>query len=296
LHTNLSVLKPNAALDSTENSNSVFILHPFGSYTTAEYSVKAGLDINFENQADKMHFRIYPEAEISIQIARNVLVGFVGMRGQVYQHAYADIYNENPFIRPDQMVNNTYMRSSNYGGVKGSLAAKASYMLMVDFSKIKNQYFFVNDTSSVLQNQFTVLYDDLTQVNVSAELNYDVNESIGLNAKFNYFQYQMERESHAWNKPDFNFILSAKYNLRNKIMVNFDAIGVGKRFVKISGVPDAVKELPGLIDFNAGVEYRYTKILSFWVKLNNISASKYSLWNNYPAQRFNFMAGITYSM
>jgi hypothetical protein len=296
LNTSLSVLKPNAALDSSENSNSVFTLHPFGSYATAEYSVKAGLDINFENQEDKLHFRIYPEAEVSINIARNVLVGFVGMRGQVCQHTYADIFYENPFIRPDQSVRNTYLRSSNYGGIKGSLGAAASYMLKVDFSKIKNQYFFLNDTSSVLQNQFTVVYDDLTQVNLSAELNYDFNESIGIEAEFNYFQYQMEKEAHAWHKPDFNFILSAKYNLRNKILANFDVIGVGKRFAKIPGIPDTIKELPGAVDFNFGLEYRYTKILSFWVKLNNIAGSNYNLWNFYPSQRFNFMLGITYSM
>jgi hypothetical protein len=294
LNANLNILKPNMALDSFAYTNTVFTLHPFATFGTTEYNVRAGLDINFENQLDKLSFRLYPEAEININIAKNVLIGFVGFRGEVKQHAYSDIYYENPFVNPNLLVKNSYLRSGNYGGIKGSLAAKASYVAKVDFSRIKNQYFYVNDSTSPLLNQFTVLYDDYTKVTINGELNYQITERIGLNTHVNIYQYQLEDEDYAWHMPNFDFLFSVNYNLRNKIIANVDLVGMGKRYAKLPG--NTVKELSGVVDFNLGLEYRYTKILSAWLKLNNITASKYNIWNFYPSQRFNFMIGITYSL
>lgn len=294
LNASLNVLKPNNAFDTITYSNTRFTLHPFATFGTSEYNVRAGLDINFENQSDKLTLRLYPEAELSINIAKNVLVGFVGVCGHIRQHSYAEIFQENPFIRPNLLVNNSYLRMGNYGGLKGSLASKASYVAKLDFSRVKNQYFFVNDTTSSILNQFDVVYDDYTQVTISGELNYQISESLGLNANINIYQYQMANEAKAWHKPNFDLLLSATYNLRNKIIANIDIIGMGKRYAKLPG--NTMKELSGVADINLGLEYRYTKILSAWLKLNNIAASKFDVWNFYSTQRFNFMLGITYSL
>jgi hypothetical protein len=55
-------------------------------------------------------------------------------------------------------------------------------------------------------------------------------------------------------------------------------------------------EVPAALSFNLSAEYRYTKILSFWLKLNNISFSKYYEWAYFPTQRFMFLLGFTYSL
>jgi len=95
--------------------------------------------------------------------------------------------------------------------------------------------------------------------------------------------------------------LSARYNLRNKILVDIDILGLGKRYAKEFNAgehnpPLLTKELPSVLDFNLGIEYRYTKILSLWLRLNNFTGSKYYVWDQYPSQRFNLMAGFTYSL
>jgi hypothetical protein len=75
-----------------------------------------------------------------------------------------------------------------------------------------------------------------------------------------------------------------------------DVIGISKRYAKEFNGTQASKELAGVADFNLGIEYRYTKILSAWVKFNNFTASKFDAWNQYPVQRFNMMLGFTYSL
>ena len=47
-------------------------------------------------------------------------------------------------------------------------------------------------------------------------------------------------------------------------------------------------------DINLGAEYRYSKMLSFFVNFNNIANMRYYRWEKYPSQRFNFMVGLTF--
>ena len=56
------------------------------------------------------------------------------------------------------------------------------------------------------------------------------------------------------------------------------------------------EKLPTTFDVNLGVEYRYTKLLSFWVKVNNMVAQRYYLYNQYPSYRFRFMLGFSYAL
>lgn len=53
---------------------------------------------------------------------------------------------------------------------------------------------------------------------------------------------------------------------------------------------------PVHVNANLSAEYRYTKILSFWLKINNIAFNRNYDWAFYPTQRFMMMAGLTYSL
>ena len=57
----------------------------------------------------------------------------------------------------------------------------------------------------------------------------------------------------------------------------------------------AVEDLDGYLDLHLGVEYRYTKRLSLFVDMSNLSASKYERWYRYPVQRGLLIGGATYS-
>jgi outer membrane receptor protein involved in Fe transport len=54
------------------------------------------------------------------------------------------------------------------------------------------------------------------------------------------------------------------------------------------------KQLNGLVDVNLEGEYRYSKMLSFFARVNNIANQRYYSWERYPTQRFNFMIGLTF--
>ncbi|HEY4787481.1 MAG TPA: hypothetical protein VIH57_15590 [Bacteroidales bacterium] len=299
LNASYDLLKPNSILDSTKSANSLLGLNPWVGFSTSDYRLQLGLNMCFENQDNTFNLRLYPDAEFQFIAVKDVIIPFLGLTGGVKNHSYRDIAYENPFIRPDLKVRNSNMKLNFYGGLKGSLGAKASYVLKFDYSSLDDQYFFMNDTSTVLRNQFTVVYSSVDIFTEHAEVNYDVSDHLTLGLKTNFYQYNLVTEQQAWHRPSYDMALSARYNLRNKILVDFDILGLGKRYAKEfaqNSTNPTIKELPSVLDFNLGLEYRYTKILSVWLKFNNFTASKYYVWNQYPSQRFNLMAGFTYSL
>jgi hypothetical protein len=95
-----------------------------------------------------------------------------------------------------------------------------------------------------------------------------------------------------------------KYNLRNKIIAGMELSAQGKRKVIVNGnlitidplYPVVQFEYPAHLNLNLSAEYRYSKILSFWTKFNNVSYNRYYEWAYYPSQRFLCMVGFTYSL
>ena len=84
--------------------------------------------------------------------------------------------------------------------------------------------------------------------------------------------------------------------MRDKILVDLDVFYVGERHAKSYefGVP--VVSLDGFMDLNLKLEYRYTRILSAWLRFNNILGRRYEIWNQYPGQSFFIQGGFTYSL
>ena len=75
-----------------------------------------------------------------------------------------------------------------------------------------------------------------------------------------------------------------------------DIIAIGNRYAKSYDESIEFIKLDPFIDLNLGIEYRYSRILSAFVSLNNITSSEYYIWNQYPAYRFNFLVGFTYKL
>ena len=130
------------------------------------------------------------------------------------------------------------------------------------------------------------------------EISFDISESFNVRAEGNIYQYtfydNMDDGMKAWHKPSFDLTVSGKYNLRDKIILQTDIFFVGSRWV--SGLQtDNPTELDGFVDFNLGLEYRYSKVLSGYLKLRNILSDNYYQWNHYPVYGLQAFLGITYA-
>ena len=124
----------------------------------------------------------------------------------------------------------------------------------------------------------------------------------------NLNRYTLSKFKNAWNKPGWDAKFGMKYNLRDKIIAGMEITLQGKRKLVVNGesllllssqteqYSPFIYEMPTHLNLNLSAEYRYSKILSFWTKLNNISNNRYYEWAYYPSQGFLFMLGFTYSL
>jgi hypothetical protein len=226
---------------------------------------------------------------------REVIVPYFGVDGYLESNNYRSMVEENPYVVPGLSVRPTSHKLIGYAGLKGRITDAFVYNFSGSYSIIDDQYFFVNDTSGLLQNQFTVVYDDITLLRLHGEFSIRPSDNWKLFLKGNYYSYTMVREDHPWNKPSFDISLQARYNMSDKILVNMGIYTVGARYYE-DFTRTTEETLPLTVDANLGIEYRYTKLLSFWIRFNNLAAQKYYLYANYPSYRFRAMLGLTYAL
>jgi len=281
--------------DTVMQNHTIFWLNPRVAKSSPEWRFTAGVNLYGEVQDGIFTAHFYPRASFQFNIVKEVIVPYFGVDGYLESNNYRSTVEENPYVVPGLSVRPTSHKMIAYLGLKGRVTDAFVYNFKGSYSIIDDQYFFINDTSSPLQNQFTVVYDDITLLRLHGEFAIRPAESWKIFLKGNYYNYTLVREEHPWNKPSFDVSLLARYNMSDKILINMGIYTIGARYYEnFSSGSDAT--LPLTVDANLGIEYRYTKLLSFWIRFNNLAAQKYYLYANYPSYRFRAMVGLKYAL
>ncbi|MBR5959041.1 MAG: hypothetical protein IKZ99_11820 [Salinivirgaceae bacterium] len=264
-----------------------------------KWRVKVGVNTFYDQRNQKYMF--FPDISMQYNIIDYFLLPYVELNGNYKVHDYKDMYFENQFVKSDLRINPTKTRINLALGFRGNISSRIAFNIKAEYAKIDNQYFFVNDTSTLLHEKFFVVYDDIMRTHILGEISYKTSEKFKIGLKGHYYIYDMSTELEAWHLPTYNISLDASYNLSNKIIATANVYAVSRRqacLYQVDGpgkVLPVAKELDGVIDINLGVEYRITKRFSGFLDLNNLTGSRYYQWNQYANQRFNFMLGLTYA-
>ncbi len=267
-------------------------LQPFVSAHLNEYMLYAGLNVSFVTGTEsKIYF--YPVIEGSLAVIPKVLKVFAGIKGEITRNSFKSLSDENPYIEtnvPMQYANNKF---EFYGGIHTSLTKTIDFTARLSTKSIDGYPLFVTDTTK--SNMFTVVYDNINVFNINSEIQWRTNDKITLLAVANWNQYSTN-EVKAWHKPTLDAKFSVYYNINNKIITHLDIFAFNNMYARTfnKGVVEATT-INGMVDFNLGIEYRVTKIFSAFVNLNNFGTTQYYNWYNYPSQRFNLLAGLTYA-
>jgi hypothetical protein len=184
----------------------------------------------------------------------------------------------------------------------GNYLVSASYSLINDMLFFTNLVFPDSLQAPQMGNYFIPLTDDVDVMNIHGELTGLIGDKISYRGSANWYNYTLTRNDYAWNRPDWDGRIAVKYNLRDKIVAGADLTATGKyrmiatEYFTSPPPTTTVFKMPAHVNISLTGEYRYTKILSFWVKFNNISFNRYYEWAYYPSQRFLCMIGFTYSL
>jgi hypothetical protein len=198
---------------------------------------------------------------------------------------------------------NSSLNYDIYGGLRGSFSSQMGFDVRISKSRMKARPLFVSlppgDPS--FGDQFAPVYDRVDQLDISGELHYHAGSAIQVNGRVDIYTYDTDEQAEPWNLPPYKISLGATYDLRQKLILKLEAQFLGARKAlgyedQLADVPVATtRDLDGFMDLYFGAEYRYTKRLSLFVDVSNLSASKYERWYRYPVQRTLFMGGATFA-
>lgn len=245
-------------------------------------------------------FYIAPNIQGRVNAYKDHVIVYADITGGAYRNTYDALRLQNPFINGGINTANAYKPIDLQVGIKGKFASNFYYNIGGGYSKIFNKAFFITDTTRAIHNTFKVVYDDLGTGKVYGEIGYQKGESfrLGLKVKANFFD--TGNLTKAWYMPKYEATLSGMYNIRDKFIIRADVFYLGDLWApdyRFSGTENRWVEhavvLRNAIDVNIGVEYRYNKMLGFFLNGTNLAAFRYQRWIHYPTQGVGVNGGIT---
>ncbi|HXP50084.1 MAG TPA: hypothetical protein VN922_09030, partial [Bacteroidia bacterium] len=236
---------------------------------------------------------IFPDLLVRYHIADDALIVYAGIDGDKEYNSYKSLSTDNPYIQ--DTVSNMYTRTMYhlFLGFTGSITKEITYDINGSQSEIKGMPFYVTDTNEFYRNRFAVVYDNVKIVNVHADLGYQLKENIRVVLGGDLYQYMTTDQLQAWYHPTLKINLGGEYRVNEKLLLKTTLIFVNSQYAPeyVNGVLTA-KTLAGYPDLNLGADYKYNKLLTVFLHLNNLANTAYMQWDNYPTQRFNFLLGV----
>jgi hypothetical protein len=323
----INIFKESAFLNA--NVRKIISVSPFISKRSTLWSFKIGMQVlvetsqdnllsipTLEDNRDRLH--IYPDMNFSFNIIPEYVNFFGALNGKLENNQPLKIIKENPLLLPSGILYNLPNTDHELivkAGLQGSTGTEGSYLISASYSVINNLILYKNnhvlmDTPPVSEsgNLFVPAVDNAELFNIHGEMETDVSDKLSVVMVGNYYNYTLTTNDFAWNKPAWDAKLNLNYNLRDKILAGVELTAIGERkaallsyepVIPFSGIyysKESVFDMPSHFNLNLTAEYRYTKILSFWIKLNNISYNRYNEWLFYPTMRFMGMVGFSYSL
>ena len=268
-----------------------------------KYFVRAGVGLYLDALGETT-FHFFPQAYAHYALFDNILVPYVGLDGERRRNSFRSLTRENPWLNPAPRLRNTSELFDLYGGLRGSFANNLGFDVRASFSSFDNMALFVNTPNPPFGDRMTAVYDEVEVTNFSGELTYSRSTDLRLSARMDVYKYTTKVQDEPWNLPPYKLTFAARYSLRDKLVLKAEALFLARRPAYRAPEPTSDSsivavstrtELDGFLDLYVGAEYRYTKRLSLFLDMSNITASKYERWYRHPVQRGLIMLGATYS-
>jgi hypothetical protein len=278
-------------------------LQPHVSTQGKAYMVRVGAGL-FVDALGATTFHFYPNAYAHYSLFNDILIPYVGLQGERRRNSFRSLTRQNPWLDGAPGLLNTSLLYDLYGGLRGSFSSDLGFDVRVSRSRQEDMPLFVNLRNSPLGDRMQVVYDRVDILDLSGEVNYRRKEVLTLSARVDVFTYATQVQQQAWNLPPYQLSFGARYDMRQKLIAKAELQFLGRRPSFRVGsadapdgtlVPSEKVDLEGFLDLYLGLEYRYTKRLSVFLDMSNLSASKYERWRNHPVQRGLLLGGVTYA-
>jgi hypothetical protein len=285
--------------DTPVNSNDprhIFRVNPRYKFDLEPVVITVGANLAIESN-DKTDFHIYPFARVDYQVAEGTMNIYGEISGDLKRNTFRELSTENPFMEgPVGLLN-----SDNKLDLNGGLNLKLDKQLLLHvrggIRSIDDDAFFVNLPAEAPTTlvKYNVGYLKNSQAYIHTEISYEQYEKTGISLMASYTSNSPKDIDEPLFRPNFKMGLKGYYMIANKIRVSSEWVFSGQQSAISYDGENDFKTVDGYVDGSLNVDYLYSKVLSIFLNFNNITATKYSRWYNYPSYRFMVLGGLTYS-
>ena len=261
-------------------------------------------------------FHLYPRAELSINLLRNLFVPYGRIGGDLMANNFHSLTQNNSFYAPaslgttssGQGFRSTNKRLALAGGLRGTVTQVFRFHGYFSTANYEDFVLFrptSREAGADAMFTFDAVYDTLTIRTLGGEAEFDLGENWSFSGGAKLLSYNTSNEQRAWNLPKASWNASATYTLIKGLEISADATYIGERFSVLqsdnygetSQLPDGSYQinLPGFLDLNVTTQYTYNDRLGGWLTFANVANAKYAEWGGFPVQGFQVLAGVHYA-
>lgn len=277
--------------DSLNSKNNLFYIEPSLQLKEAGINIEIGASI-YQEFGDNSIFHIYPNVSANYKIEEIDAIVYAGLSGRVKKNSLRTFYSENPFLGDQQNVLNTNEKINLTAGLRGKVDLKNTYQLNISYKALSKAAYFVANNDAF--RTYKVIYDgpDASQTEINLNYTHQSSEKLRLYASFEHTFFKVDTIKEAWHRPASIFRLASTYNISNKFLLDAQLYSYSK--MKGLDVLGNSTDIKGGIDLNLGIDYRYSKIISVYLNLNNILNYKRETFNYYNGLGFQALLGASF--
>ena len=196
------------------------------------------------------------------------------------------------------------------GGINGKVTTDLQYRLQASYRQSKEKPLFTTFTetptiaSEILPyqyyNAFKVVYDEVNDVELLATLSGKLKDIVNFTfeGQYNHYKARTQMDNTAWNLPSVKVSLYTDFRILPTLYAGMDIFYIGNRYDLDYVLPTAVAPekitLNGYLDVNLHADYTFSKHWQVFLKANNLSTQRHTLWAYYPSQGLQIYGGVRY--
>ncbi|MDA0728791.1 MAG: hypothetical protein O3C18_03780 [Bacteroidetes bacterium] len=331
LRADVHVQLDNYSLDTlTQTTQAIVRFTPSIHTRRGPLSASAGLRLAIDADAPSrtdvgQSFFIYPQAEVSLNLLRNLFVPYAQLGGDLQANSFHSLRAVNPFYAPQSLANTSYRwddqtdlldtlhldgyRSTNKrlalaAGVRGTITDVFTFHAFANTAQYEDMMLFQPMVVDSLTD-FVAVYDTVGVQTLGGEASLTIGDRWNVSGGCSLHSYSLRFEDRAWHLPKVTWQASATYAWIEGLTLTADASFVGERYAltnredygETTFIGDGHYEmrLPAYLDLNVRADYRYNDRMGAWLTLANLTNAKYAVWGGSPVQGFQALAGVHYA-
>ncbi|TNE80356.1 MAG: hypothetical protein EP332_07850 [Bacteroidetes bacterium] len=267
-------------------------LQPFYTLSNKNWDLNLGFNSTIiVESGENTEFKFFPRIDGVYRMEGDLLSLFGGVNGGVNKVSLRSISEMNPYIAPYQNLDPSISKLRFNAGLTGKLGQNTGFTTQLLFHIHNQMPLYILDT--VDTRWFMNVRADVKLIQFNAELSHAFSNKFRTNLTFNAYSYDVLGYEHAYQLPNLDLKLNATHNIGDKILLSADVFTIGKRYSYLAySEQQSAELLKAFVDASVGIDYRWKKQISAFLKVNNIANQKYQMWGRLPVNGITVMGGL----